>query len=141
MRRFAISTDRIGPVRWCWVRIHPDLDDFRAAAQRTAPWHGAGYWDGCLGCFQPVSYRERFVDGHWVGRWPANGYAGVLRLIDGHVTSEIVAHELVHAAAQIYRMNVRSDVRLGSDCGEHEEQFAYLYGELHGSLMSHPDFP
>lgn len=85
MRRFLISTERIGPRRWCWAVIHPDL--------------------------------ER------------------------RVTSEIVAHELVHAAVAVYRMNVRGDVRLGEDCGEREEQLAYIYGELYGSLMSHNNFP
>jgi hypothetical protein len=141
MKRFLIATDRVGPRRWCWVAVHPDLDHFRAAANRTAPHHGLAFWDGCLGCFQPAIYRERHVDGEWIGRWPANGYAGVLRLIEGHVTSEIVAHELVHAAAQIYRMNVRQGIRLGEDCGEREEQFAYVYGGLSGSLAAHNDFP
>ncbi|WP_409463592.1 hypothetical protein [Amycolatopsis sp. GA6-003] len=134
MKRFSIATDRIGPRRWCWVVVHPDLDHFRAAAIRTAPWHGTAYWDGCLGCFQPVAYRERHDGEAWVGRWPANGYAGILRLAEGHVSPEIVAHELVHASAQIYRMNVDRDVRLGDDCGEREEQLAYIYGELFASL-------
>lgn len=141
MRRFVISTERVGPRRWCWVVVHPDLEHFRAAANRTAPHHGVGFWEGCLGCFQPVSYRERHVNGEWIGRWPANGYAGALRLAEGHVTSEIVAHELMHAALAVYRMNVRGDVRLGEDCGEREEQLAYIYGELCGSLMAHNNFP
>jgi hypothetical protein len=133
-QRFRITTDHIGPRRWCWVVIHPNVGHFHAAAIRTAPHHDRGWWNGCLGCFQPVTYREREVDGTWVGRWPANGYAGVLRLIDGHVTAEIVAHELVHAALAVYRMNVRGDVRLGEDCGEREEQLAYIHGQLYASL-------
>jgi len=141
MKRFAIATDRVGPRRWCWVTIHPTPEHFRTAAARTAPWHVAGYWEGCLGCFQPVPYRERNVGGEWIGRWPTNGYAGVLRLIDGHTTPEIVAHELVHAAAQVYRMNVCGDIRLRDGCHEREEQFAYIYGELAGALAAHTDFP
>jgi hypothetical protein len=45
-----------------------------------------------------------------------------LRLAEGYVTPEIVAHELAHAALQIYRMNVHRDIRLGEACGEREEQ-------------------
>ncbi|MFD8496330.1 hypothetical protein [Amycolatopsis sp. NPDC059657] len=139
LRRFTISTDRIGPRRWCWVRIHPDEAHFAAAAKRLAPWHDEpGWWDGCLGCFQPTGWIEH-DDG--AIEYPRNGFAGTLRLIDGHVTSEIVAHELVHAAVQIYRMNVKRDVRLSRDCGQREEELAYIYGELYGSLMSYTDFP
>ena len=137
MRQFTISTDRVGPRRWCWVRIHPTITHFEAAATRTSPWHPKDYWEGCRGCFQPAPYRERHVDGEWTGRWPTNGYAGVLRLIEGHTTPEIMAHELVHAAAQIYRMNVKRGIRLGEDCGEREEQLAYIYGELFTSLHEH----
>lgn len=41
-----------------------------------------------------------------------------------------MAHELVHAAVQVYRMNVARSVRLEADCGRREEQLAYIYGEL-----------
>ncbi len=133
MRQFTISTDRIGPRRWCWVRIHPTIAHFTAAATRTAPWHPKGYWDGCIGCFQPTTWIEH-DDG--IVTYPANGYAGTLRLIEGHNNPEITAHELVHAATQIYRMNVKRDVRLGDDCRQREEELAYIYGELFASLHS-----
>lgn len=61
-------------------------------------------------------------------------YAGVLRLAASAVTAEIVAHELVHAALTIYRMNVHPNVHLGIGCYRREEQFAYIYGELYASF-------
>lgn len=126
---FTISTDRIGPRRWIQVRIHPDVNHLRAAAHRTDPRLGQAGWDECHGCFQPHGVRA-------VGEIhdPPNGYAGILRLADGWITSEIVAHELVHAALQVYRMNVKADVRLGNGCRVREEQLAYIYGELFADM-------
>lgn len=132
MRSFTISTDRVGLRRWCLVRIHDNVEDLRRAAHRLRPDTGIAWWDECYGCFHPTW--------HWfhpetkARRYSANGYAGLMRFAEDHVTSEIVAHELVHAAVQIYRMNVKTDMRLGSNCGAREEDFAYIYGELYADL-------
>ena len=133
VRSFAISTDRIGPRRWCWVRIHPDADSLRRAGHRHRPDNGRGWWDECYGCFQPARYEQDTTgDVHY----PPNGYAGVLRLSRPDLTAEIAAHELVHAAATIYRMNVTRTIRLGDGHTgfEREEDFAYIYGELYASF-------
>jgi hypothetical protein len=135
MRSFTISTDRIGPRRWCWVRVHDNVDQLRDAQHRLTPSGPRGEMDS-FGCFQSVPYRISYLtnpDGD--GRWPANGYAGTIRLAEGWVTSEVVPHELVHAAAQIYRMNVARVVNLGEDCGDREEDLAYIYGELFADLQ------
>jgi hypothetical protein len=134
MRSFTISTDRIGPRRWCWVRIHDTVEDLRVSAHRNAPWHEREWWSECVGCFQPTAVRLDKATGE--PKEPANGYAGTLRLAEGWVTAEIVAHELIHAALCIYRMNVKPDVRLGQGCGKREEDLAYIYGELYGSFES-----
>jgi hypothetical protein len=127
------ETEWTGSVRWVRVRVHPDPEHLVAAALRVKPWERARDWEGCLGCFQPVARRERFTNGRWETRWPG-GYAGILRLARGHITAEIVAHELVHAACQVYRMNVARSIRLESDCGRREEQLAYLYGQLYADM-------
>lgn len=131
MRSFTISTDRIGPRRWCWVRIHDTVEDLRAAAHRFRPHHGRDWWAECEGCFHPAPIR---VTASGEVKESANGYAGTLRLAVTHVTSEIVAHELVHAALCVYRMNVKADVRLGTGCGQREEDLAYICGELYASF-------
>lgn len=111
LRSFTISTERIGPRRWCWVRIHPNVEHLRRAAQRTAPWHGPGWFSECCGCFQPVPVR---VDEKTGRKKPhPNGFAGTLRLAEGWASSEIVAHELMHAACTVFRMNVKADIRAG----------------------------
>lgn len=136
MKTFTIATDRVGPRRWCRVRIHATVEEMRIHAQRLNPRVAVdvtgGGWDECFGCFQPVPHWTHTDTGEI--SYAANGYAGVLRLAQDHVTSEIVAHELVHAALQIYRMNVVPDIRLGGRCGPREESLAYIYGELYASF-------
>ena len=128
VRSFRISTDRVGPRRWCWVRVHPDADHLRAAANRHRPGYGRDWWDDCCGCFQPAPYPAE-------GK-PWSPFAGTLRLSAPDMNPEITAHELVHAAATVYRMNVTPHVRLGDGhIGFHrEEDFAYIYGELYASF-------
>jgi hypothetical protein len=106
-----------------------------AAAYRTSPHHGRDWHREAEACFQPTPHRERWdVDRKvWVTRH--SPCAGTLRLVDGNVTSEIVAHELMHAALQVYRGNVARSVRLEADCGPREEQLAYIYGELFASFQ------
>lgn len=131
--RIGTSEVRVPPVRWCWVRVHPTAQHMRAAAYRSAPHHGRDFHAASLACFQPSPYRERFVDGKWEQRH--SNYAGTMRLVGGDVTAEVVAHELVHAAVQVYRSNVKQRVVLGEDCGPREEQLAYIYGELFASFQ------
>ena len=135
---FTISTDRVGPRRWVQVRIHPTLEHLYRAADRAAPTEGGEGVDwaglGVSACFQPIGFSD-VVDG-WP-TWPRNGYAGILRFAEGLVTPEIVAHEVVHAACWIYRMNVKADMRLGKGCGTHEEQLAYITGELSAGMAKH----
>lgn len=140
MRSFTIATDRIGPRRWCWVRVHDTVEQLRTAAQRLNPRvahdrNGDG-WQGCYGVFQPSPSWHNDAGETW---WHPNGYAGTIRVAKGHVTAEIVAHELVHAATQIYRMNVRRRVQLGTETGQREEDLAYIYGELSAALYDHLD--
>lgn len=134
MRSFTIDTDRIGPRRWCTVRIHDTLDDLRNAAHKLRSERGRSGWNDCYGCFHPTWHWTNEDTGR--REYSANGYAGLIRLATGHVTAEIVAHELVHAALQIYRMNVHQDVRIGKGCGGREEDLAYIYGELFHSFQT-----
>jgi len=133
MRSIIISTDRIGPRRWCQVRVHDTVEDLRRAAHRLRPDTGAAWWDECYGCFHPTWHWTDSETGRRV--YSPNGYAGLIRLAEGHISFEVIAHELVHAAAQIYRMNVHSDIRLGGNCASREESFAYIHGELMNDLI------
>lgn len=133
MRSFTIATDRIGSRgAGAGCVCTTTSTRLRAAAQRLNPKPPGTGWADTFGCFQPSSFwtnKQGFV---W---WHPNGYAGTLRLAEGYVMAEIVAHELVHAAVQIYRMNVRRRVQLGVETGQREEDLAYIYGELFADLQ------
>lgn len=133
MRSFTIATDRIGPRRFWIVRIHPDVEHLRCAAARFRPQHDSGHWEEACGCCHPLGWLN---GGKGDQKWPPNGYAGVIRYAEDYLTTEIVAHELVHAALWIYRMNVKSRVVLGDQCNDREESLAYIYGELFADLQS-----
>lgn len=127
-RTFTIATDRVGPRRWWLVRIHDSLDELRRAAAR---YHPGVDFSTCEGCCHAASWVD---DGGRHVRYGKRGYAGVIRLADGRLTGEVVAHELLHAAVATYRMNVAADVRLGRGVGEREEQLAYIFGDLYAAF-------
>jgi hypothetical protein len=125
---FTIATDRVGPRRWWLVRVHDNLDELRRAA---SAYHPDVDFSQCWGCCHAAVWLDQ--DGKLV-RYGHRGYAGVLRFAADHLTGEVVAHELVHAAVATYRMNIAQDVRLGRGVGEREEQLAYIYGELYAAF-------
>lgn len=119
-----------GPKRWFRVFIHETVEELQTAARRYSP-HIE--WKNAYGCFHPVPLRERHVDGKWENASNSH-FAGVIRLWAGDVNAHVVSHEIVHAAAAVYRMDVRPVVSLGRECGIPEEDFAYIVGDLTASL-------
>lgn len=64
---------------------------------------------------------------------------GIIRLAKKHATGSIVAHEIIHAALWIYRLEFGNErewegssnnADFGNGNTEDEEKFAYLYGHL-----------
>jgi hypothetical protein len=125
---FTISTDRVGCRRWWLVRVYDDVEAMRRAGAAYDP---SVDFSQCYACCQAAVWRD---DTGAIVRFGAYGYAGVIRFCSKMMTSEVVAHELVHAAVAVYRMNVVEDVRLGKNVGEREEQLAYIYGDLYASF-------
>lgn len=132
---WRVGTAYGGTHRWFWVRIHADVRDLRAACHRTRPHLGRRYWDDAAAVCHSATARYRDTDVEMAEpHWPANGYAGTIRFAADRMTPEIIAHELVHAACQVYRMNHALRVDLGDgfdlDSLGREENFAYIYGGL-----------
>lgn len=121
-----------GPRRYLQVFVHPDPEHLQRAARR----YTGSSFKGTLGCCHPAPVRLRYdADGTAVER-PYAHWAGMVRLSQGHITTEIVAHEMTHAALVIYRMDVKPDVRLGNDCRMREETLAYIVGDLIASATN-----
>lgn len=118
-----------GRRRWITVTIHPDFAHMRAAgARRSGESSLSLATAGAL--FQPAPMRQRCIGGVWVDSAPT-GNVGLMRLVSGHITTEVVAHECVHAALAIYRRDIHNPVTIG-DLGDDdtEECLAYIVGDL-----------
>ena len=122
-----------GPRRYLQTFIHPDVDHMRKAARR----YSGNDFSTALGVCHPAPVRERYDKA--TDTWTQTPYAhraGIVRLVAGHVTTEIVAHEFTHAALAIYRMDVKADVRLSRGCADREETLAYIVGDLIASASN-----
>ena len=138
MRRLAVSLRHAhhvygGPRRYFHVFIHDDEDQMRAAAVAYNGWPV----DDAEAVCQPAPSRQRLADdGETWEQVEPDHFGGILRFVQGNVTTEIVAHELTHAALVVYRMDINPDVRLGNGCRLREEHLAYITGDLIGAAST-----
>ncbi len=118
-----------GGARWWWVRVHDSPENLRESAYRRSQEDREFWKDAVLGCCQPV---RPWTDGGELLIWPPNGLAGVIRLSAENLFTEVIYHELVHAACAVYRMNFARSVDLGTGLEDMapEEDLAYIYGQL-----------
>ncbi len=133
-RTFTISTSgNTGPRRWWMVRIHPTLAALRAAAAAYDP---RTDFTTSYGVCHTAMWVDAFTGA--ATRFGARGYAGLIRLAATAMTGENVAHELLHAAVAVYRMNHSQEVCLGGESGtDEEEHLARIFGELHQAFCRH----
>lgn len=119
-----------GPKRYIRIFLYDDVEDLRKAASRHYYNFADNRPDRAVGMFSPAPQRLFIdrndneidkTDKHW---------AGVMRLCTEYLTYEVVTHECVHAAAAIFRMDIKKLIVLGYGAYEREEQFAYLVGNL-----------
>jgi hypothetical protein len=120
------------PAPWLRVVIHSDLVDMRRLAKRA---HPRADHSESVAMFQPSGWTFRVESDGSTWR-SGNGYLGTMRLCVDRVTTEIVAHECVHAAAHLYRVLHEANVDLGDICGEDEEHFAHHLGSLVAHVSS-----
>lgn len=129
-----------GGKRWFSVKVYDTQEAMHAAAHKLKPLEGFGTFDGrLLGLVQPVPAFYHDSDTEFQDpRWPRNGMAGTIRLSANHLWTEVIYHELVHAACQVYRMNFAREINLGpgwEDLSD-EENFAYIYGQLAADMAT-----
>lgn len=125
-----------GPKRYVCIVVHDTDEQFKKAVSAYGPGTPLDGWDNAVGAFHPIHYREIF-NGH-TKRWESKTnkhFAGVIRTSQEYMNDDLIIHECVHAAATIFRMDVRRSVNLGSDCLLFEEYFAYMVGDLSAQVL------
>ncbi len=125
------STDRHkewgGLKRYVRIVVYDTTAELRVAAVRYRPNTNFSH---AAATFSPAPDRERCnEEGEWILIVPPH-WTGVLRFSREWLTTEVVTHECVHAAATIYRMDVVPTIILGPGCGYREETLAYIIGDL-----------
>ncbi len=90
---------------------------------------------GAAGIVHPYVRERVSADGHSERRKDI----GIVRLSLDWLTTEIVAHELIHAAMWLYRLEDGTEdiyegsvenADFGNSNSEDEETFAYIYGQM-----------
>lgn len=136
-KSWRIESNYTKPLRWFRVQVHDSLLSLRRAAARYS-WQPFSAFSDAMACVQQVPERwEVSQSGPDVGPlYPKSGFAGVIRLSKDHLWPEVIHHEILHAAAVVYRLNVARDIQLGTftDSTDAEENLAYIVGQL-GSDM------
>lgn len=129
--RFAVRTQSpVVPNAWLRVVVHDTVAHLRECAARVNPAVDHG---DTAACFQPVAQRHVLRDGAWRIVTPPS-YAGVLRITRGHGGATL-AHEVTHAALEVYRRHVDPTAALGEHVTDDaEEVVAYLVGDLFGQI-------
>lgn len=117
-----------GPKRYVRIIVHETIPELQAAARAYNPYDYSGFKNAAA-CFHTPVFREKCVDGEWVGVVD-NHYGGLIRLAREYINLEVVTHECVHAAAEIWRLDVQPSLAIGKFCGPREESFAYMVGDL-----------
>lgn len=138
-RTFTIgtSTSWSGPRRWWTVKIYPNLTSLRAASARFDP---TTDFSRCYACCQTQMFIVDADTGE--RRFGHRGYTGVLRFSRTELRSDLITHELLHAAMSIYRINFSRDIRLGKRIASlQEERICYIFCELYAAFETHFNHP
>lgn len=112
--------------QWFWVIVHPTLKELRTAATaHSRDWEDAKIsYNKAYGCTHSYS-RTVIARG---GAQKDHPNIGIIRLSRGYLSPSIVVHELVHAAAHIYRLRNHDRIHI-SDMAQ-EEKLAYIVSDL-----------
>lgn len=139
-RIWTISTELSGTPRKIDVHLYDDLGSMRRAAMSFGKRIGEkierGHFNGALAVTH--GFRRYHVDADQ-GREVEMPDAAVLRLVRGHLTPEIVAHEVAHLAQWLYRIDTLEtwgddDDKALDHFSSDNEPFCYMLGGLFATV-------
>lgn len=121
---------------YTWVYIYPTLAKMRKAANEY--YKEVGH--SPVGNYDALGLSHHFVkekvDGNKTLIRPN---VGIIRLAKNRLSTEIIAHELVHASMWHYRLlhgtenmvdGTSENADFGTGCGPREEDYAHIYGQM-----------
>lgn len=128
-RRIRVQSSALGFPARVDVYVYPTLEAMRTAAKRYSP---TETFDDAYGVTHCTTIQRIHPDQN-AGPITARP---IIRLHAGNLGTEAVAHEMIHAATAIYGAHLDPDTPARDVLHNHDEPFAYLYGELLRRLVN-----
>jgi len=113
-RRIRVQSSALGTPQTVTVWVYDTVEQMRAAGKR---YNGNDNPDA-YGLTQACYSGER----DWV--------EVIVRLARGHLGTEVISHEMHHAATAIYGTTVPKHISAWSHFTHHNEPYAHLYSQL-----------
>lgn len=122
-RLIRVSSAALGERETVRVYVYDDVADLRVAAARFAGEPAAEFPD-TVGVCQAYTYAE-----------DRRTHAVLIRLARGYLGSQVLSHEVHHAATALYGAHVGDRVSRRAHLNHFNEPFAHLYSDLFASLV------
>lgn len=119
MRHVTVASGALGEREEVHVHIYETLSDMRSAAHA---FNGSDVSEalGVTQIYSDENDRAAFV---------------VVRIVRDHLGTEIVSHEMHHAATALYGAHVGDRISRRAHLNHHNEPFAHLFSDLLSCLV------
>lgn len=125
MKKFKLRENR--SKKYFEVVVHDSLQEMRKAASKYDIDAGKdGDHTETYGVFHP--FEKFYVDS--TGKEIYHNQIGIVRFSKKHLSSEIVSHEIGHAAMWQYRLEHDKQAIFGEQIDDREENLIHIYGRL-----------
>lgn len=125
MKRFKLKSSQ--SKFWFWVYIYKTQKELQEAANQFSRQGGQEEEpQAMLGIVH--NYKRYWIEEGKPDTLHEN--IGIIRLTEEDMATEVVAHEIIHAAFGNYRAEHKTKANFGTETSDKEEDFAYLYGKL-----------
>lgn len=115
------------------VKIHGSIKELRKSANRYSDYigeKGASYGDALA-----VTHTFQRVKISPDGKEEQSLLVGLVRFSSKNISTQIVCHEVIHAALHQYRLTKNMVADFGEGCNEEEEDFAHIYDSLFRDMV------
>lgn len=122
LHHFRVASNALGEREVVYVHVYDSADEMRAAG--TA-FNGSDHADS-LGMTQA-----------WADDETGRAVFVIVRLARGHLGTQVVGHEMHHAATALYGAHVGDRISRRAHLNHHNEPMAHLFSDLLGAVVEH----